>query len=460
MTEVRVMLLIYLLLLQDVSIKVARGRPRNNGSFKNNRQAVSSDILGNLLSRPFNLDYGSSSDENDEDYDEYLDSFDPKGQQTVNLGQSKLLKADTFFLPPGLSLNSNLTAAKLIGLPEGSVAPEYMLELYNRFSKDHLSSPASSIVRSFMNINKEDVHLLPDTLGRQAPGDKTRVHTLVFNITSIAPEEDIILAELRLFTLVERDRNTYVGVDRKVSVFEIIPTEKRIIKRIISSKHIYGRNSEWETFDVTSAVRRWINNAIAVQILEVRIDSIFSGDNSGDMDINISADRAKDPLLVVFSDDKSKDSLHARERHEILTHEYNTIISRTAVRTNSSSNSNHGSDVQRSRVKRGAKKACGRKPLYVNFEDIDWHTWIIAPRGYQAYECSGKCYFPLDDHLTPTKHATIQTRLHTSFPKRTSRACCVPTKLDPISILYIDEQGVITYKYKYDGMVVAECGCR
>lgn len=50
--------------------------------------------------------------------------------------------------------------------------------------------------------------------------------------------------------------------------------------------------------------------------------------------------------------------------------------------------------------------------------------------------------------------------MHAAHPKRASRACCVPTKLDPISILYLDENGVITYKYHYDGMVVAECGCR
>ena len=78
----------------------------------------------------------------------------------------------------------------------------------------------------------------------------------------------------------------------------------------------------------------------------------------------------------------------------------------------------------------------------------------------QAYECTGRCYFPLSDHLTPTKHAIIQSLLHMTYPKRISKVCCIPTKLDPISILYIDDKGVVTYKYKYDGMVVRECGCR
>ena len=79
---------------------------------------------------------------------------------------------------------------------------------------------------------------------------------------------------------------------------------------------------------------------------------------------------------------------------------------------------------------------------------------------FQAYECVGKCTFPVHDNLTPTKHAIIQTLLSTLHPDKTSRACCVPTKLDPISVLYVDENGVVTYKNKYEGMVVAECGCR
>ena len=79
---------------------------------------------------------------------------------------------------------------------------------------------------------------------------------------------------------------------------------------------------------------------------------------------------------------------------------------------------------------------------------------------FQAYECTGRCFFPLSDHLSPTKHAIIQSLVHAMSPRRVSRACCVPTKLDPISILYIDEQGIITFKYKYDGMVVSQCGCR
>jgi len=79
---------------------------------------------------------------------------------------------------------------------------------------------------------------------------------------------------------------------------------------------------------------------------------------------------------------------------------------------------------------------------------------------FQAFQCTGKCFFPVSEHLSPTKHAIVQTLLHSVSPGKVSRACCVPTRLEPISVLYVDQKGVLTYRFSYQDMVVAECGCR
>ncbi|GIX99559.1 bone morphogenetic protein 10 [Caerostris extrusa] len=106
------------------------------------------------------------------------------------------------------------------------------------------------------------------------------------------------------------------------------------------------------------------------------------------------------------------------------------------------------------------KNPCRRKPMHVNFAAINYDQWIIAPPSYEAFECTGKCSFPMSAHLAPTKHAIIQTLIHSLEPKQVSRACCVPIKLTPISILYVDDDGTVTYRYDYEDMVVSECGCR
>ncbi|KAL0115859.1 hypothetical protein PUN28_011024 [Cardiocondyla obscurior] len=118
--------------------------------------------------------------------------------------------------------------------------------------------------------------------------------------------------------------------------------------------------------------------------------------------------------------------------------------------------------------RRKRRNNCHRRPMYVDFALIAYDEWVIAPPGYQAYQCSGKCAFPLGDHLSPTKHAIVQTLMHGAFQasedlrgnKFVGRACCVPTKLAPTSLLYVDARGTLTYEYGYEDMVVVECGCR
>lgn len=78
----------------------------------------------------------------------------------------------------------------------------------------------------------------------------------------------------------------------------------------------------------------------------------------------------------------------------------------------------------------------------------------------QAYQCHGRCFYPVAEHLSPTKHAIIQALLHSVDPTKAPRLCCVPTKLSSISVLYVDDKGVLTYRFAYKDMVVVECGCR
>lgn len=377
---------------------------------------------------------------------------------------------NSFISPPGLGKKNKATGGD-------SVAPEYMLDLYNRFSRNNLDLPASNIVRSFKNVNLKDGELdRTDYKDVGAPeGTKSQVHVLTFNISSIARREKVSLAELRLFTLIEQDKNAYYfGVDRTISVLDIVDSENvdtlsSYDYYLISTRRVYGQFSDWETFDVTSAVERWVKSGQPIHQIEIRIETLIWRFSFGFMDIKTIPNDNKEPLLLVYSNDDSKHSEHVDERHELISHElssHSVSGSKTKGKYNKPSDMylENASEPKLSRRKRSKgfhrSSVCRRRPMFVNFEDINWHTWIIAPRGYQAYQCVGKCYFPVNEHLSPSKHAIIQSMLHSHYPKKAVRACCVPTKLEPISILYVDEQGVITYKYKYDGMVVAECGCR
>ncbi|EHB10998.1 Bone morphogenetic protein 10 [Heterocephalus glaber] len=343
--------------------------------------------------------------------------------------------------------------------------PEYMLELYNKFATDRTSMPSANIIRSFKN---EDLFSQPATF------NGLRKYPLLFNV-SVPHHEEVIMAELRLYTLVQRDRIMYDGVDRKITIFEMLESEgdntgERNMLVLVSGE-IYGTNSEWETFDVTDAIRRWQKSSSSTHQLEVHIESRHDQVEDierGRLEIDTSGQNKHDPLLVVFSDDQSSDKEQKEELNEMIAHEQLLDPDNLGMDGFSSGPGEEALLQMRSniiydstsRIRRNAKgNYCKRTPLYIDFKEIGWDSWIIAPPGYEAYECRGVCNYPLAEHLTPTKHAIIQALVHLKNSQKASKACCVPTKLEPISILYLDK-GVVTYKFKYEGMAVSECGCR
>ncbi|XP_051010538.1 bone morphogenetic protein 10 [Acomys russatus] len=340
--------------------------------------------------------------------------------------------------------------------------PEYMLELYNKFATDRTSMPSANIIRSFKN---EDLFSQPVSF------NGLRKYPLLFNV-SIPHHEEVIMAELRLYTLVQRDRLVYDGVDRKVTVFEVLESveghEDERSMLVLVSTEIYGIDSEWETFDVTDAARRWQKSGPSTHQLEIHIESRQNqaeDSRRGQLEIELGAQNKHDPLLVVFSDDQSNDKQQQEELSEMITHEQDPGLGLDDFPSGPGEEAllqmrSNMIDDSTARIRRNAKgNYCKKTPLYIDFKEIGWDSWIIAPPGYEAYECRGVCNYPLAEHLTPTKHAIIQALVHLKNSQKASKACCVPTKLDPISILYLDK-GVVTYKFKYEGMAVSECGCR
>ncbi|XP_038153408.1 protein DVR-1 [Cyprinodon tularosa] len=120
----------------------------------------------------------------------------------------------------------------------------------------------------------------------------------------------------------------------------------------------------------------------------------------------------------------------------------------------------------RSRQRRSAvhlpvtpSNVCKARRLYIDFKDVGWQDWIIAPQGYMANYCHGECPFPLSESLNGTNHAILQTLVHSLDPQGTPQPCCVPIRLSPISMLYYDNNDNVVLRH-YQDMVVDECGCR
>ncbi|KAK1341419.1 hypothetical protein QTO34_017825 [Cnephaeus nilssonii] len=103
------------------------------------------------------------------------------------------------------------------------------------------------------------------------------------------------------------------------------------------------------------------------------------------------------------------------------------------------------------------KNLCHRHQLFINFRDLGWHKWIIAPKGFMANYCHGDCPFSLTTSLNGSNYAFMQALMHAVDPA-IPQAVCIPTKLSPISMLYQDNDDNVILRH-YEDMVVDECGC-
>ncbi|XP_035291792.1 bone morphogenetic protein 3 [Anguilla rostrata] len=103
---------------------------------------------------------------------------------------------------------------------------------------------------------------------------------------------------------------------------------------------------------------------------------------------------------------------------------------------------------------------CARRYLKVDFADIGWSDWIISPKSFDAYYCSGSCPFPMPKSLNPSNHATIQSIVRAvGVVPGIPEPCCVPEKMSSLSILFFDEHSNVVLKV-YPNMTVDSCACR
>lgn len=105
-------------------------------------------------------------------------------------------------------------------------------------------------------------------------------------------------------------------------------------------------------------------------------------------------------------------------------------------------------------------RKCARRYLKVDFADIGWSEWIISPKSFDAFYCSGSCQFPMPKTLKPSNHATIQSIVRAvGVVPGVPEPCCVPEKMSSLSILFFDEDKNVVLKV-YPNMTVDSCACR
>ncbi|XP_015599146.1 protein decapentaplegic [Cephus cinctus] len=348
--------------------------------------------------------------------------------------------------------------------PQGpSYIPDSLKKLYVRqntigmadIARPGIHARSANTVRSFTHVES----ILDEKF--QSP----HRFRLSFDLSSIPSGETLQAAQLSL-----SQKSESAGDDEarhlRILVHDIVrPGVKgrhKPILRLIDSKVVEIRKNSSVSLDVHPAVERWIqdrtnNHGLLVHVVNGERtskkqqkkdkESLEAGKSraleSGHVRLRRNVEESSDswamnrPMLFTYTDDGRNKMASAKE-----------IMERRARRA----------ALRKNRRKDG-RENCRRHPLYVDFADVGWNDWIVAPPGYDAFYCHGDCPFPLADHLNSTNHAIVQNLVYSTNPGMVPKACCVPTALSSISMLYLDEENKVVLK-NYQDMAVLGCGCR
>lgn len=269
---------------------------------------------------------------------------------------------------------------------------------------------------------------------------------LFFNVSDIPKSEKLKAAELQI------QRNPILDgtqLRHRVLVYDIvrpgIKGKTEPVLYLIDTKTVHVNTSDTISLDVMPAVDRWMhepksNFGVLVQVV-VGQQSFPPAQRHVRLRRSVDDKEAEwakaQPLLMTYTDD-------GRNKQRVIRE----------IKKNRGSRMLHKKGKRRE-----GREPCQRRSMYVDFANVGWSEWIVAPAGYEAYLCHGECHFPYADHLNTTNHAVVQTLVNSINSDLAPKACCIPTQLKPISMLYLDDQNKVVLK-SYQDMEVVGCGCR
>ncbi|XP_070805448.1 LOW QUALITY PROTEIN: bone morphogenetic protein 2-like [Pituophis catenifer annectens] len=337
------------------------------------------------------------------------------------------------------------------------LVPQYLLDLYRFSSRQLPASPkdteqpflegraaAANTVRAFHHV--EDSARVSEGAGNS--------FYFLFNLTVLPLEEELTALELRLYHSPKESQGLYIHVYHAVDPPPVAPNKSRLL----TCKFVMPSQPKWVSFDVTAAFQKSRERKRNLGLL-VEVQPSNRSQDLPRQQIPLRARRSpgqeeaqwtlERPLLVTYSHDQRGQPLTHRKRQS----RSRPVRGRGATKVPASTRKHKG---LRPKTKSSAR--CKRHRLFVDFKAVGWNDWIIAPSGYHAFYCSGDCRFPLADHMNSSSHAVVQTILN-SVNSKVPKACCVPTELSPIAMLYLDQNEMVVLK-TYQDMVVEGCGCR
>ncbi|XP_019569048.2 growth/differentiation factor 3 [Rhinolophus sinicus] len=288
-----------------------------------------------------------------------------------------------------------------------------------------------------LGVRGNILRLLPDQgfflYSNNLPKDSSCLQKLLyFNLSAVKDTEQLTMALLGL----DLGPNTYYNLGPELELALCLVQEPHVWSRSIPKpgKMFVLQSVPWPQgilyFNLLDVAKVWNNNP--QKNLGLFLEILVKGDRDPGVNFQLEAtcarlSRLHASLLVVTL---NPEQCHSSSRRR-----------RAAIPAPNAS----------------CKNLCHPHQLFINFRDLGWHKWIIAPRGFMANYCHGHCPFSMTTALNSSNYAFMQALMHVVDPT-IPQAVCIPTKLSPISMLYQDNDDNVILRH-YEDMVVDECGC-
>lgn len=342
-------------------------------------------------------------------------------------------------------------------------APQYLLDVYESLTEEEHDGRRSSRLKRSLHeqenfitdidkraIDQSDV--IMTFLNKKHHVDEVRHQhgqRLWFDVSDVPDDNILMAAELRIFQNPAHSKWFNNGREYILTVYLVGNAKNHQEIQVLSSVNTTLDYQGWLELNVTEGLSYWLqyprNNrgfyisARAVNELEreIRLDDIGLIHLKGEDEYQpFMIGFFRGPELIKTSKRKNRKKRNTQSRRRKKSDVVNPLF---------------GAPIENIR-------SCQMQTLYIDFKDLGWHDWIIAPEGYGAYYCSGECNFPLNAHMNATNHAIVQTLVHLLEPKKVPKPCCAPTRLGALPVLYhLNEENVNLKKYK--NMIVKSCGC-
>lgn len=292
-------------------------------------------------------------------------------------------------------------------------------------------------------------HHTPSHIDHRFPGEHR--FRLYFNLSDVPADETSRGASVTFHRVADAEDS------QRLLVYDVVRPGRKgrsapILRLVDSMPLAPGEGTV--SADAIDAARRWLrepehNHGLLVRVIQEGARNVDAGRPHVRVRRRANEEeeewRARQPTLLLYTED-------SRARVARESRPSGTRLSRSKRAAPRRGHRPH-------HRRKEAREICQRRPLYVDFAEVGWSDWIVAPHGYEAYYCQGDCPFPLADHLNGTNHAIVQTLVNSVNPAAVPKACCVPTQLTSISMLYLDEHNKVVLK-NYQDMMVLGCGCR